>query len=237
MSGVTAAGVMAGAAVVGAGASIYGAMKAGDAAEDATQASSEASAAELNFARENQARWDEVFGPIQDNLAKYYNNLDPNSVAATNVVGIQKAYQESQKQIDVQLAQRGMGNSGLSAELMSKNLYSNEQSKAQARLAAPKQVAAEQASFLGLGMGLESSLQASQQSAYQSMQANANNQYNAASQQEASANSSLGNVLGSGMKAYSYYNQPQATSAVVPVSTYGGVPDTGTIADFSKVYG
>ena len=233
MSGVA----MGGAAIVGAGASIYSANKASSAADKATGAASAASASELAFAKENQARWDEVFGPTQDNLAQYYNNLDPTSVAAKNVVGIQQAYQESQKQIDVQLAQRGMSDSGLSADLMSKNLYSNEQSKAQARADAPQQVAAQQSSFLGLGMGLESSLQASQQSAYQSMQANANNQYNAASQQEASANSSLGNVLGSGMKAYSYYNQPQATSAVVPVSTYGGVPDTGTIADFSKVYG
>ena len=216
MSGVTAMGVLAGAAVAGTAVSAYGAMKAGDAAGDAadkaTGAASAASASELAFAKENQARWDEVFGPIQDNLAKYYNNLDPNSVAATNVVGIQKAYQESQKQIDVQLAQRGMSNSGLSAELMSKNLYSNEQSKAQARADAPQQVAAQQSSFLGLGMGLESSLNSSISAAYQGQQELANSRYISALNQQSAANTSVGQIVGGGTQAItSYLMSPQPT--------------------------
>ena len=201
MSGVA----IGGAAIIGAGASIYSANKSSSAASNATDAASGASAAELAFARENQARWDEVFGPIQDNLAQYYNNLDPTSVAATNVVGIQQAYQESQKQIDVQLAQRGMSDSGLSADLMSKNLYSNEQSKAQARADAPQQVAAQQSSFLGLGMGLESSINSSISAAYQGQQATANNSYLAATQAQSAANTSMGQIIGSGTQALTSY--------------------------------
>ena len=201
-SAVTA---VVGGALIGGYFSNQAADSAADSANNATGAASAASAAELAFAKENKARWDEVFGPTQDNLAKYYNNLDPTSVAAKNVVGIQQAYQESQKQIDVQLAQRGMSDSGLSADLMSKNLYSNEQSKAQARADAPQQVAAQQSSFLGLGMGLESSINSSITSAYQGQQATANNRYLAATQAQSAANTSMGQIIGSGTQALTSY--------------------------------
>ena len=205
-------GAIVGGAVVGGLFANKAAGKASASADSATAAASKASEAELAFARENQARWDEVFGPTQDNLAKYYNNLDPNSVAATNVVGIQQAYQESQKQIDIQLAQRGMGNSGLSAELMSKNLYSNEQSKAQARADAPQQVAAQQSSFLGLGMGLESSLNSSIAAAYQGQQEIANSRYTSAIQAQSAANTSMGQIIGGSTQAMtSYLMSPQPT--------------------------
>ena len=205
-------GAIVGGAVVGGLFANKAAGKASASADSATAAASKASEAELAFARENQARWDEVFGPTQDNLAKYYNNLDPNSVAATNVVGIQQAYQESQKQIDIQLAQRGMGNSGLSAELMSKNLYSNEQSKAKARVDAPQQVAAQQSSFLGLGMGLESSLNSSIAAAYQGQQEIANSRYTSAIQAQSAANTSMGQIIGGSTQAMtSYLMSPQPT--------------------------
>ena len=198
-------GAIVGGAVVGGLFANKAAGKASASADSATAAASKASEAELAFARENQARWDEVFGPTQDNLAKYYNNLDPNSVAATNVVGIQQAYQESQKQIDIQLAQRGMGNSGLSAELMSKNLYSNEQSKAKARVDAPQQVAAQQSSFLGLGMGLESSLNSSIAAAYQGQQEIANSRYTSAIQAQSAANTSMGQIISGSTQALTSY--------------------------------
>ena len=208
-SAVTA---VVGGALIGGYFSNQAADSAADSANNATGAASAASAAELAFAKENKARWDEVFGPTQDNLAKYYNNLDPTSVAAKNVVGIQQAYQESQKQIDVQLAQRGMSDSGLSAYLMSKNLYQSEQSKAQARIDAPQQVAAQQSSFLGLGMGLESSLNSSITSAYQGQQAAANNRYSSAIQAQSAANTSMGQIIGSGTQALtSYLMSPQPT--------------------------
>lgn len=202
-----------GSTLIGGVVSSQASSQAASSAADATAASSQASIAQLDYTKQQQARWDSVFGSTQDNLASYYNHLDPNSIAAQNIVGIQQANQQAQKQIDRTLAQRGMQDSGLSASLMSQNTFAGEQLKAQALVNAPQQAAQQRSSFLGLGMGLESSLQNSVSNAYQQQSVNANNQYNAAIGQQTAANSSLTNLTGGVAQAAGYFFKPSATQA------------------------
>lgn len=194
-----------GAAVVGAYASSQAASSAAESADAATAASAAASAAQLQFNKDQQARWDEVFGPTQDVLSEYYNNLDPNDVAATNVTAMQQAYQNTQQQLDKQLAQRGIGDSGLAASLSQNLMYQNEIGKAEARILAPQQVAQQQANFLGLGMGAEGALNSGMNSAFSNQINTASNSYNAAMAQQTQANASLSSSIGAAGSALGYF--------------------------------
>ena len=185
--------------------------EASEASQAATAAQSASAAAELEFAKEQQARWDEIFGPTQDVLAEYYKNLDPEDVAAKNVQQIQTGYQDYQKQLDVSLAQRGMTDGGLSAELTSQAMYGTEMQKAQARADAPQEVAEQQMNFLGLGMGIAPSLQAGVQTAYGAEQAAYSSQYSAASAQQAQADASFSSAI-SGIGTGLVYFLPTSSS-------------------------
>lgn len=204
MSGWIAGAVVVG-AVAGAYASSEASSEASKSADKATAAGVAASDAQLQFNREQQARWDEIFGPTQDVLSEYYNNLDPNDVAATNVTAMQQAYQNTQQQLDKQLAQRGIGDSGLAASMGQNLMYQNEMGKAEARVLAPQQVAQQQTNFLGLGMGQGGALQAGMNSAFSNQINMASNSYNAAMNQQTQANASLSSSIGAAGSALGYF--------------------------------
>lgn len=151
---------------------------------------------ELKYAQEQQAKWDSVFGPTQEILADYYNTLDSDTVAAQNVQALQTGHQKYQEKLDIQLAQRGMDNSGLQAELSAQGMYASERDKAQARVDAPGQVAEEQSNFLALGLGQQAGLQAGVQNAYGGLQSTANTQYNASTNQQNLADADFGAAIG-----------------------------------------
>ena len=226
--------VAVGTTAVAVGSQLYAADEQKKAMNDAANKQSAAAASELEFAKEQQAKWDEVFGPTQQNLAEYYNTLDPNDVAAQKVQSIQQGYQSYQENLDKQLAQRGLSQSGLSAETMGQGMYQAEQAKAQARLDAPREVAAAQAGFLGLGMGQQGATQSLMGQAYGNQQALASGQYNAAAGQYGSAVQGIGSAVGAGAQLYGYYKGQQtmqpATNAMgyqlpsLPVQTGGYTP-------------
>ena len=58
-----------------AGATVIGAGMQASSASDAADAAAQASAEELAFAQQQYDDWQEVYGPIQDNLSDYYSNL------------------------------------------------------------------------------------------------------------------------------------------------------------------
>ncbi len=226
MSGIATAVVVTGA--VSAYASSQAAGSAADSQNAATAAGSRAAANELAFAKEQQDNWDEVFGPTQEILAEYHNNLDPrvegNKQVIEGVQNLQKGYQEYQTQLDVNLSQRGMSQSGLGAELTSQAMYQNEMGKAQhttdVRNNIEQDIAGQQMNFLGLGMGIQPSINAGVQSAYGSQQSTANNQFNAATSQLNQANASFAGAI-SGIGTGLGYFLP-GSSSVPSTSTVGG---------------
>ena len=211
-------GAVIGSAIIGAASSAQASNKAASAAGYA--ADQQAYAAEmqnqvareqLEFQKEQQARWEEVFGPTEDHLAEYYNTLDPNDEAAKRVQGLQQAYQKYQQQIDTTLAQRGLNQSGLQAELTNNAMYQNERDKALVRADAPRMVAEQQAGFLGLGMGQSGVLQQGMNNAYGNQinaYSNQMNMYgnnrNLALQQQAQADQNFGKAIGAGMMGLGY---------------------------------
>ena len=212
-----------GVAVVSGGVGMYQADQASRAQDKALKAQSAASAAELAFAKEQQAKWDATFGPIQENLSNYYQSLDPNDVAAQSVQAIQQSYQASTEQMNQQLAQRGMDTSGVGAELSMQGMFQSEAMKAQARQDAPRQVAEQQAGFLGLGLGQQGILQQGMQNAFQGQQNLAAQQYGAATNSYNQAIGGINSGIGAAAQLYGYMNQPKQN-----VSGYKGsaIPQT-----------
>lgn len=140
------------AAVTGA-TSIFGSMSAADAASDATDASSAADAAALQFQKQQYQDWQDTFGPIQDNLSRYYQNLTPDYFAATGLTNLAKERTQQMADLRTTLAQRGMATSGVLATAERQNAIDTAEQRAQIRSSAKQQVVDAQSNFLQIGMG------------------------------------------------------------------------------------
>ena len=187
--------------------------KAYASADAASQLEYETSMAQLDFQKEQYADWENIFGPIQDNLSSYYKNLSADSVAALGIQNIEQSYIQSRQNLDTQLAKRGITNSGATAAGLTSLENTRMLGKAEVRSTAEQTVAQQQLGFLSAGLGLESGLQQGVSSAY-SNQMNmygqqATNQLNQAGQytgQAAQAYSGIGSSIGSGINSYMTYN-------------------------------
>ena len=194
------------AAIVGVtaiGASIYGASESSKAASKAAksqdksmQAATDVSMAQLDFQMQQYEDWQSVFGDIQQNLSKYYNTMTPETQAAVGLQNIQQEYQKSRENLQRQLAQRGISNSGVMAEGLTQLEMSRALASANTRAQAPQQVAQQQASFLGLGLGQQGALQAGISTAYGQQAQLFSNQAGVYGQQAAMAGQSMGQAIG-----------------------------------------
>lgn len=226
-----------GGAVVGAAASIYTGDQAGKSQDKAIKAQSEASQAQIDFQKQQYSDWKDVYGDTQDNLASYYNNLTPDSIEALGISKIQQAHNNSVKQLDQQLAQRGLGSSGAEALGLTMLEQNKANNIANVRANAPQQVADKQMQFLGLGLGNQSALQQGIAGAYGNQANIAGQQAIAYGNQAGSAYNTAGQAIGSGINNYMTYqalqNQPAllnkspvipTTPAITPIQTSSALP-------------
>ncbi len=137
---------IAGATVVGAGISAHSANKASKRAEKASDA-------QIAFEQEKYDDWQETYGPIQDNLADYYNNLSPEYYEVQGLEAFEQERAVAMQQIEENLAQRGITDSGVAASISSQEKLQAAQTRAGIRTAAPIQAADEKMRFLQVGLG------------------------------------------------------------------------------------
>lgn len=191
-------------AVAVAGASVAGSLISSNASSKASKASTAADAAQLDFAKEQYSDWKSVYGPIQDNLSSYYSNLTPDYYAALGLEAFETERATAMDQLDTSLAQRGITNSGLAAELTSNANLNAATQRAQIRRAAPSQVATDQMNFLGVGMNANPAPQVSQALGDQATAARsrANSAASASGQAWGKAASSVGSLLETGLSSY-----------------------------------
>ena len=170
---------MSGAAVIGgvaaAGAvSSYSASKKADkqasaalkSADAASALQYEASMEQLAFNQQQYEDWQSIFGPVQQNLASYYNNLSPDTVASLGLQNIEQEYTRSTQLLDQALAKRGITNSGATEAGLTQLEQTRMLGRAQVRNDASNIVAQQQANFLSIGMGQQSTLQQGINNAY-----------------------------------------------------------------------
>ena len=136
------------------GASVVTGYMGSRSASKATKASSEASDAQLSFEYEKYDDWNETYGPLQENLADYYNNVTPEYYAAVGVEKFNEEFQVGMKRIDESFAQRGIDpSSGIAGSVKSQAELDAAETRAGIRREAPRQATEDQGRFLQIGMG------------------------------------------------------------------------------------
>lgn len=144
---------MSGVATAIAGAAVVGGIVQSNAASEANKTARDSAAAELDFAKQQYNDWLDVFGPVQDNLAEYYNNLTPDYIAATGLQNVETERAAALERVNQSLAQRGLLGSGLEAAAITDIELETAQQKAQVRSDAPNLAAQQRLGFLSLGYG------------------------------------------------------------------------------------
>lgn len=211
---VVAAAVV-GSAVVGAVSSASASSKASKSADAATAAASESSAAQLEFAKEQYADWEKVYGPIQENLSAYYNSLTPEKYETQSIQAINQSYANANKQITQSLAQRGIATSGLAAQAQVDLSSKQAQDIATVRATSDQVVANEKTKFLSLGLGQYANTVAGVTNAYGNQANFAAQQSSMYSNQAAQAAQGVGTALSSGVNSYLSYNAMQNQTALL----------------------
>jgi len=175
----------------------------------------------LDFAKEQQAKWEERYGPIEDNLASFYGSLSESSLAASGLQQQAKAFTEAKANIARQAAQSGMSNTALKSIEANMELQ-NAEEKAKIRAEAPMKVAEAKSGFLAAGRGqnprgMVSDAMGSMSQMYGNRQNMYMNQMMGYQQQQAAGWQTMGNALETGANAYMKYQtyqnmQNQATA-------------------------
>lgn len=140
-------------AAIPAVAAVGGALIASRSSSKAAKSASRSEAAALGFEQEKYDDWQRVFGPLQDNLSKYYNSITPDYYASAGLEAFQKERTQQLDTMTTQLAQRGMQGSGLEASLARSTAINTAEKRAAIRVEAPKQAAEDQSRFLQIGLG------------------------------------------------------------------------------------
>lgn len=93
------------------------------------------------------SKWEDIFGPVMDNLSSFYSNLTPAMLATTGLEAQQKEFQAAQTQVQKQFAQRGI-TGGAQAAISADMAMQNAKAKADIRRDAELQVPQLQQDFV-----------------------------------------------------------------------------------------
>lgn len=209
-----------GAAAIGAGSSVMSAKSASKASKKATSSADaaaqlqyEASSEQLAFSKQQYEDWQNIFGPIQDNLSSYYKNLSSDTVASLGIQNIEKEYARSTQLLDQALAKRGITNSGATEAGLTQLEQTRMLGRAEVQTNAPMQAAQQKASFLSAGMGQLSNVQSGISNAYTQQMGVLGQQYtgnigqaNQYNTLAANAGANVGGSISSGINQYMMYN-------------------------------
>ncbi len=146
-----------GGAAIGLVGSAYSSNRASSAASDAGDAASDADRERLAFERERYDEWQSTYGPVEDRLAAYYETLSPTLRIVQGLEAFEKEKNLALTNLRENLDQRGIGTSGISAQLETTVALSSASERARIRAAAPLEVAKEQLGFLQVGLGQDPS--------------------------------------------------------------------------------
>jgi len=205
------------AATAVAGATLVSGYMGSRSADKASDAASDASDAQLSFEYEKYDDWNETYGPLQDNLAEYYNNVTPEYYAAVGVEKFNEEFQVGMKRIDESFAQRGIDpSSGIAGSVKSQAELDAAETRAGIRREAPRQANEDRSRFLQIGMGQNpgSSLSSSLANSATNKANSANNAATAAGNAWGAAIPAAGNAI------EAFAARPSAAPAAPPANTW-----------------
>jgi len=135
-----------GGALINAGVSAYTNKKDQKAADKAQDK-------EIAFAEEQQSDWEAVFGDTEQKLSDFYSNYTPDLIEAQGLEAFNTERDQVVNKLQTRLKQRGLGTSGITAQVDTNFAIETAKTRAQIRANAPMQAAKEQLGFLSVGMG------------------------------------------------------------------------------------
>ena len=191
---------MSWAAVIGGVVSVGGAIMSSKSASKDRRAANNAEQAQLDFAKQQYDDWKAIYGPIEQNLADYYNNITPEYYETVGLEAIEAEYTVVREDLERSMAQRGLTSSALSTAVETDVGIEEAEAKAQVRRDAPRMAAEDKSRFLQIGKGSDPSSSLSNVLSQRSscMRSRANQSSAAAG--DAAANAI--NVIGTGLSDY-----------------------------------
>lgn len=190
---------------VGAGTLGAGYMASRSSSKD-RKAASEASAESLAFEQERYDDWRATYGPLEDNLADYYNKVSPSYYAAIGLENFEQQMSTSMERLRENFAQRGINpSSGIVASLESQAELSSAEKRASIRRDAPRQAVEDQSRFLQIGMGQNPASSVS--NAFANQATAAHNKAQASSSAAGTAWAAAIPAVGRGIDAYNTRNE------------------------------
>ena len=107
----------------------------------------------LEFQKEQYEDWQAIYGPVQENLGDYYNELDGDKLTALGLENQQREFQSAVKLIEQDAAQRGFTNSGAEFAAKSNATFQNAEARATIRSTSEERANEQKLAFLGVGLG------------------------------------------------------------------------------------
>lgn len=148
---------------IGAAGTAYSAREAGKAGKAQAGAAKDQTALQA----QRYARFDELYGPLEEQVTEYARNLTPEDQTARGYTAIAEETAKAEKSIAKTLAQRGITGGGAEAGARTSLELTKALSRADVKQRAPQEVAAIQSGILAQGQGLEQSAAAGLSQAYQ----------------------------------------------------------------------
>lgn len=142
-----------GAIAAAAGVSLVQSHLAGKASDRASARAAQASREELEFAQQQYQDFRNVYGDVEANLGRFYRNLSPDTFAIQGIEAFEQEQARALENVQQSLAQRGLTDSGISADLERQASIESAETRARIRTQAPLQVAEAQQAFVASGRG------------------------------------------------------------------------------------
>ncbi len=96
-----------------------------------------------------------IFGPVRQNLADYYSNMTPETYEARMNENIGQQYDASMKQMDAEMARRGIEGSGIQASAISEISTEKARQQSATQQQSEDYVANQQSQWLQQGLAME----------------------------------------------------------------------------------
>jgi len=198
---------MSGIATAVVASAVVGGVVSSNNAKKATKSAERQSADAIAFEQQKYDDWNATYGPLQDNLAEYYNSITPEYYETIGLEAFQQEQESAMARIDESLAQRGIDpSSGIAASLEAQTELNAAESRAEIRRDAPRQAAEDKSRFLQIGLG---------QNPGQSMSQTLSNQASASQQRATMQQQAAGQAVGAaintaGTALVDYINTPPA---------------------------
>lgn len=139
--------VAVGVAAVGVVGGVVASRNAASASDRASSRQAAAGQANLDFQMQQYTDWQDVYGPIQDNLSSFYQNLTSEGLIASGLQEYDIQHQQVNEDLKRTFAQRGI-DTGAQDLLNMQNDIQTAEFKAKLRNDAPQVVASAQQGFL-----------------------------------------------------------------------------------------